>query len=334
MISATYLQALNRYATARGLYISAHEAMRDADLQPGEGADPTISCIAFVALVETLAIESADEAFGMHFIESLPPRSAGVFNHIIFNSRTLREAFQAIARFLGLVTDAFQMRYEETDGIGWLIYDCPFDLGPRTQFFDGQIALIAVRARQLLGENCTPAQVDMERPEPASAKEFRRIFGILPRFNQSVNRIGYDLALLAKPLPLANHDLFTSAQNYGRQLLGLGKDERTTSKLVANYISRALQRGDATEPQACAELGMSARTLQRSLAAEGTSFKTVMEETRMQLARHYLNNTDLSLTAIAFLLGYSELSAFSRAAKHWLGESPSALRKKQRQDAN
>ena len=59
-----------------------------------------------------------------------------------------------------------------------------------------------------------------------------------------------------------------------------------------------------------------------------------MEDTRMRLARHYLLNTNLSLTAIAFLLGYSELSAFSRAARVWLGDTPSALRKRKRAGAN
>jgi AraC-like DNA-binding protein len=330
MISASYLHALLRYGASRGVSAPVQLTGQDSELQSGETTDGYVSCTAFVALIEVMSREANDEAFGIHFIESLPPRPAGVYNHIIFNSRTLQEAFQAISRFLALVTDAFQMRYEETDQAGWLVYDCPFDLGPRTQFFDGQIALIALRARQLLGENCTPLQVDMERPEPVAKKEFRRVFGVLPNFGQPVNRIGFDLALLAKPLPLANHELRQSALDYGSQLLGLTRDDRSYSVQVANFIAGALQRGNATEHQICRELGVSIRTLQRNLAAEGTSFKSMLEETRMRLARHYLNNTDLSLTAIAFLLGYSELSAFSRAAKIWLGETPSALRKKQK----
>ena len=154
------------------------------------------------------------------------------------------------------------------------------------------------------------------------------MFGGMPQFNQPVNRIGFAISELIKPLPDANLDLYNSAHAYGKQLLGLSQAAHSFTADVAKYIAGALQRGEAFETRACAELGVSPRTMQRNLASEGTTFKTLMEETRMQLARHYLADTDLSLTAIAFMLGYSELSAFSRAAKAWHGDSPSMLRKK------
>lgn len=333
MISASYLVALERFAASRGLDAQEHIDKLDIDLDPTGLLEAHISCAAFVALLEALAKSSGDEAFSLHFIDTIPPRPAGVYQHIIFNSRTLRDAFQGIARFLVLVTDAFQIRYQESDGIGWMIYDFHDCADERTQFVDGQMALIALRARQLRGDACKPVQVDMERTAPISAaalKEFRRMFGVMPAFAQSQNRIGFDLSELIKPLPAANHDLYVTAHNYANQLLGLSQQERTFTTSVANFIASALQRGHANETRACAELGVSPRTMQRNLAAEGTTFKTLLEETRMRIARHYLIDTDLSLTAIAFLLGYSELSAFSRAAKAWHGDTPSAMRKKLR----
>lgn len=334
MISASYLLALNTFAQSRGLDIAAQQFQYDIDLQTDQTPEGNISCIAFARLLDVLAKDSNDEAFGLHFVEALPPRPAGVFHHIIFNSRTLRDAFHAFSRFLGLVTDGFRIEYAEDGDAGWMIFQCQDDVGPHTQFFDGQVALVAVRARQLLGEACLPLRVDLARDAPADRKEFRRIFGIMPNFNQPIIRIGFDLASLAKPLPAANPELFSSAQDYGSQILGLTKFDSTFSSTVANYIAGALQRGAASEARACAELGVTVRTLQRNLAAEGTTFKALMEDTRMRLARHYLLNTNLSLTAIAFLLGYSELSAFSRAARVWLGDSPSALRKRKRTQAS
>lgn len=334
-ISAAHLDALTRFAEAKNLDIAAIQSAQSArgiEMQDGSTPEESISCVAFVALVEALAEEAHDDAFGLHVIESMSPRPSGVFQHIIFNSRTLREAFQAISRFLGLVTDAFNIRYEEAGNIGWMIYECPFDLGLCSQFVDGQVGLIAVRARHLLGENCTAVRVELERPEPASTKEFKRVFGVLPKFNQPANRIGFDVTDLVKPLPLANPEFLMSAHDYGCRLLGIKSEGSTLSLHVAKFIVGALQRGDASEARACVELAMTARTLQRNLAAEGTTFKALLDETRARLARHYLIGTDLSLTAIAFLLGYSELSAFSRAAKVWLGESPSALRKRNRPD--
>lgn len=334
MISASYLLALHNFASTRNLDIAAQQLQHDIDLQTDRTPEGSISCVAFARLLEVLAKECGDEAFGLHFVEALPPRPAGVFHHIIFNSRTLRDAFHAFSRFLGLVTDGFTIEYTEDEDAGWLGFSCSNPVGEHTQFFDGQVALVAIRARQLLGEACTPMRVDLGRVEPADRKEFRRIFGIMPNFRQPQVRIGFDLSSLAKPLPAANPELFSSAQDYGSQLLGLTKFDSTFSSTVANYIAGALQRGAASEARACAELGVTVRTLQRNLAAEGTTFKAVMEDTRMRLARHYLLNTNLSLTAIAFLLGYSELSAFSRAARVWLGDTPSALRKRKRAGAN
>lgn len=329
-ISASYFIALQRYAVARGLEIGTHRECINTARQLDDSADGNISCIDFIALVETLAKQAGDDAFGIHFIESLPPRPAGVYQHIVFNSRTLGEALEAISRFLGLVTDAFHIRYEEISGAGWMTFICPTQLGVCTQFIDGQLALIAVRARQMLGENCAPMRVDMMRDTPAPSAEFNRVFGTTPHFNQPENRIGFRLDVLAKPLPSANHQLFVTAVDYGKSLLGMTRQDHAFSTTVANFISTALQRGEASEARACIELGVTARTMQRNLSAEGTTFKALTEETRARLARHYLINTDLSLTAIAFLLGYSELSAFSRAAKTWLGETPSMLRKRHR----
>lgn len=304
MISASYLVALTGFATARRLKIDNY-VTSFIDQETGITSEGSIACHDFVRLVEALAKEANDEAFGLHFVEALPPRPAGVFYHIVFNSWSLRDAFRAFARFLGLLTDAFRIRYHEDETTGW-------------------------RARQLTGENSIPTGVDMSRSEPKNRAEFLRVFGIMPNFAQTENRIGFPLRTLALPLPSANPELFTSATDYGTQLLGLTKFSSSFATAVANYIANALQRGDAGEVRAAAALGVTVRTLQRNLAAEGTSFKTLTEETRKRLARHYLINTNMSLTAIAFLLGYSELSAFSRAARVLLGDTPSNLRKRRR----
>ena len=72
---------------------------------------------------------------------------------------------------------------------------------------------------------------------------------------------------------------------------------------------------------------MSSRALQRELEKANTSFRDLVDETRKSMARQYLADTSLPLTEIAFMLGFSELSAFSRAARSWFGVSPSELRK-------
>lgn len=85
------------------------------------------------------------------------------------------------------------------------------------------------------------------RPEPAAKKRIRRLFGLMPKFNQPTTRIGFSHKTLAKPLPAANPELFVLAQDYGSQILGLNKFDQNFSNTVAKLIVGALQRGEASE---------------------------------------------------------------------------------------
>jgi len=73
-------------------------------------------------------------------------------------------------------------------------------------------------------------------------------------------------------------------------------------------------------------LNMSSRNLARKLADEGQSFKGLLTEVRRELAEKYIRDRSLTLTEISFLLGFAEMSSFSRAYKGWSGSSPSAHR--------
>lgn len=326
MVSGRYLNALRDYAATRNVPWPLRPDMTTASTLTAFKDMESFPCSEFVALLEMLAVTSADTSFGLHFVEFLEPRPDGTFRHIIANCRTLRDAFLTMARFLDSVTDAFRIRYEEDERAGWMIFEFPVALGECNHFIAGQLALVALRARQLQGSGCMPLQVDIGHPEPSSDREFRRIFGQRLAFSRPVNRIGYSLDIMSQSL-LTPRLSRARLQRDAAGKVAVRRGESLLSHSVANFISSALQRCEATEENVCLSLGRSRRTLQRQLASEGTSFKQLLEETRARLARHYLLDTDLSLTAIAFLLGYSEMSAFSRAAKSLLGATPSAIRK-------
>ena len=92
-------------------------------------------------------------------------------------------------------------------------------------------------------------------------------------------------------------------------------------------ILEELGEGSVTESAIADYLHMSTRNLNRKLSAENTSFKTLMLEIRTELANQYINDATLTLTEISFMLGFSEISSFSRAYKRWTGMSPSEARR-------
>ncbi len=102
--------------------------------------------------------------------------------------------------------------------------------------------------------------------------------------------------------------------------------DNITHKITAVVIDQ-LPSGNVTEESVARALYMSSRTIQRHLQREDTTYTTLLSEIRQDLAEQYLTEQDISLTEIAFLLGFSESSAFSRAFKRWVGVSPSEYRK-------
>ena len=99
---------------------------------------------------------------------------------------------------------------------------------------------------------------------------------------------------------------------------------------VRDLITRSMSDGQATVRAVSRRLGLSVRTFQRQLAAHGLVFKQLVDDVRRELALRYLGDATATLTDIALLLGYSELSAFDRAFRRWMGVSPLEHRRRLR----
>jgi len=104
------------------------------------------------------------------------------------------------------------------------------------------------------------------------------------------------------------------------------EDEYSLDRQVRLQVSQALSEGVPMLSDVARRLGMSGRTLQRRLSDEGYSYQTLVDESRRQLAKHLLQQTDFSLVDVAFMTGFSEQSAFTRAFKRWAGQTPRSFR--------
>lgn len=330
MITARPVVLLEDHARALGIDFPGFAAEVGIDVSQLYGRDAEVSCAAFADLLERFARLTNDEQFALGYVEAMPARPAGVYQTIVHHSETLRDAFRAMSRFLALITDALTITYSENETSGSLTFEFASPDVARPQFITGQLGLIAVRARQLLGPFCRPQRVQFSFDMPRAVDKYMTTFGALPEFSSELNRISYALEHVRQPLPSADPELLSQLNGYGLELLNGGTKSKTTIERVAHFIAGALQRGEANELEACRALNIGRRTLQRELAASGTTFRQILQGERMRLARQYLIDSELSLTAISLLLGYSELSAFSRASRTWFSMSPSALRQTRR----
>jgi AraC-like DNA-binding protein len=170
--------------------------------------------------------------------------------------------------------------------------------------------------------------VRFRQSAPDDRNEHDRLFRALIRFNSAVNGIVLPRRSLDLPLVKSDPGLCAVLERHMSTLLD--KMPRTMSysirvrELIANELSTATPSATA----AARKLHMSRRTLQRLLEAEGTTFSELVDDLRRELATRYLREPAIAIAEVAFLLGFSEASAFHRAFKRWQGTTPAAYRAK------
>ncbi len=125
------------------------------------------------------------------------------------------------------------------------------------------------------------------------------------------------------PICLANPQLLETLEQFAQNLLHKLYFADTCSDKVARRIGTMLFRGDKIGIDIVSkDLAQSSRSLQNRLKVEGTSFQKLFDQVRKELALNYLKDGDTAISEIAFLLGFSEQSAFNHAFKRWTGTTP------------
>jgi AraC-like DNA-binding protein len=152
-------------------------------------------------------------------------------------------------------------------------------------------------------------------------------FGCTLAFSADVDEIAFASEFARCPLGGADPYLNRLLVGYCAEILARRPQPVCSIRnKVENAIAPRLPHGSAQVDEIASSLGMSRRTLSRQLAAEGLTFAGILEEMRTELALQHLKDPQLSVSQIAWLLGYQEASAFTTAFKRWTGTTPSATR--------
>jgi AraC-like DNA-binding protein len=176
--------------------------------------------------------------------------------------------------------------------------------------------------RELSGGRVFPTRVELaQAPPPDGGQQHARAFGCEVRFDAPHSILYFSRASLSIPFHGASREL--AEHNEGivvRYLARLDRNDIVTR--VRDVLIQGLPTGAATKDAVAGKLAMSPRTLQVKLSRQGTSFQAIVDETRFALACGYLDSGSMSITEIAYLLGFSDTSNFSRAFRRWCGVSP------------
>lgn len=318
-VAVAYLGALMDYARPHGLDLFAIGASLGIDLNDRDARVPEPLGAALFDHVATLL---QDDALGLHVGEQIRPGHYGVLGYVAMNCATLGDALNALQRYQALVIDVGGLA--ATDHAGQMTLSWRLDPGqPLRQLAEFNLAGLVSFIRWMAGPETAPTRVDFIYPAPDDLREHRRILACPMRFDQSEYRLTMPLERLSAPLAQPDPAMRAlMVQQAERQLRALQPCVAQPLAQIRRLIAQRLEQAPVELDWMAAQLSTSSRSLQRSLAADGLSLTQIVDEVRRELALVYLKDTELNLTDVAFLLGYSEQSALQRAFKRWTGQTP------------
>jgi AraC-like DNA-binding protein len=315
--SATILRALE----ARGVDTATLAAR--AGIDPAAlGPDARVPRPALNRLWELAVEATGDPAFGLEAARYTAQTTFHALGYAVFASVTLKDAFERVIRYRRIIGDVLELRLVDAGDRYRFQIDVSALAGIPFQAVDAIAAVAARQARLLHAPRpCNPLAVTFARPAPADTAPYRRVFRAPLQFAAATNALEYARADLEDRLPAGNAELARGNDEVLVRYLARLQGSRVSNR-VQQALLDALPDGAPSKAAIARALGMSARNLQRHLADEGTSFKTLLNEARVSLARTYVDEGRLSVTEIAFVLGFADTSTFSRAFKRWTGKSP------------
>lgn len=331
-VAVHFLRLLTDYASQHGIAPDALLAEQGLSAAIFDDPNGRVAYDTFDALCEATARKLGEDALGLKLGQHIRPGHLGSHGLALMSCSTVRDLIQQSARYSALTIDAghnvFELRGREYVRIWHSNLPAGRSLG-RIQ--DELQQSIAVYLCQYLANrhDLKPSWVSFRHARPADVSLHEAIFQCPITFDAPETAIAVDAALIDLPLPHANEQVRRIMDDLCAQLL-----KQLGNALEPSWLAKArravlesFQKGfpDLAEVAKAAELPE--QELKVKLMERGLSFRTFIDELRQALAMGYMRDPTLSLVDVAYLLGFSEQSAFQRAFKRWTGQTPGDYRK-------
>jgi AraC-like DNA-binding protein len=329
----SWLLPLRKVLEARG--VEAAPLFAAAGLDASRLSDPDARYPhAQASRLWALAVAATgDEALGLALPLQLSPTTFHALGYALAASGTLREVFTRVEQGVGLVSDALRLSVREVGapagaaaggaGEGRLAVALEPVAEPLAwEELDAVAAVVVRGCRVLQDRTLSPLEVRLRRPPPADPAPFAKVFRAPLRFGAEADVLLFPRAPFEAPLPGANPELARiCAEAVARHLAQ--RRQGDVAAQVRALLIELLPQGEPSQERVALRLHMSARSLQRRLVEAGSGFRELLAETRRSLAVSYLAEPGRSVSEIAYLLGFSDVSTFTRAFRRWTGRPPS-----------
>lgn len=270
--------------------------------------------------------KSQDPALGLTMADNDTFEDLGLVAHVVYNSPTLEEGLTHYVRLFSVVNESLDLKFlQEGD-----------DAILRFQYFDHAhynvsdmertLGIVVKRTMYSIGPLAKFRSVQFQHPAPEYQEKYNELFPCPVKFDQPYCELRFDRNMLSLKPKRRNPHTGRATLNYANQILSRLFKRKISAK-VKRIIEDNISDNQFDAEKAAKLLNMSRQTLYRKLKNDGASYSDLVDEVKQTKAFYLLLQTQTPLTVIAYDLGFSELSAFTRAFKRWTGKTPAEYRK-------
>lgn len=316
---------------ARGIEtygIDSHAVFERAgiDLSDSRNPESRLPSVAMQKVWHMATKLSGDDCFGISIAQNVQPTALHGLGFAWMASDTLADALDRLARYYRVLVTAGEVILDHQSAESCLWYKIPDHRGQIAwSSIDAALGIFLQMSRLTAGSDVSPVRIEMQRPKPDCLVRMEAFFNCPVTFEAAENRIYFDRVRIHAQLPTANPALARINDQVVMDYLARCDRNDIVNRVRTQIIER-LPSGLPAQNTIADSLHMSTRNLQRKLNEADTSFKTLLDDIRQQLAKQYLREQQRSVGEISFLLGFSEHTNFTRAFRRWTAMSPEQFR--------
>ncbi|MHC1682261.1 MAG: AraC family transcriptional regulator ligand-binding domain-containing protein [Clostridiaceae bacterium] len=322
-ISATKISSfLNNFDVYN---ISIEDVLSYASVNPLilSSPDNRLSGVEAHKIIESATKLTNNENLGLMQGENLSKGFSNILGYILMNCSTLEECWDKYCRYEKIIDSTGFSDFNIKDNNA-IISNITLDdnLKNCRQFADFKIAGTLSYIKLLCNKNLQLNEVHFTYPKPKDISHYKNIFNCKVFFEKPNNALIFDSALLHIPVIEPNKNLLDLFEESAKDTLKKLTNDSYTEMVSQIIYSEIINCSLPSIEIVAKKLLLSVRSLQLYLQKENTTFNTLIKEIRKSTAEKYLNNSTISIDEVAYILGFSETSAFYRAFKSWTGLTP------------
>lgn len=275
----------------------------------------------FAVISETPGVTN----FGLHSGQIIKPNNYGILGLVLLNCSVFGEAMVCANRYNNLVGHVGYTDHSIEGGKIELSWH-PNIEGVHPELVEQHVAALVAYSRWITGREESPLTVYFTHEAPSVLTEHQAFYRCPLEYEADRNAVVLPTKMADYPIPQPNTQIKELLESQAQKLL---KDLNVQSEWIESvkqHLAKVLPEHVPSIEEVALHFGLHERKLQRLLQQEKLTFRELLNQTRHELALHYMKDTSISLPEIAFLLGFSEQSAFQRAFKRWTGTPPGRFR--------